>query len=373
MKITSIFIRKKHDKYCVIAKFLDKDKKIKQKQLKSFDKKKAATIYLTEEKNKLNKNIFVLPSDTTLISYLNSWNELRKDNIEIKTYIYYRDLSVRVNSYFENTKLTSLTSIQIELFYKELSKELSKNSVLKYHRFLNKALGDAKRKRLIEFNPCEFVEIPRGEKSDVAQSLNLEESQELLNLSIATRYELPVHLGIFLGLRASEMLGLSWDRINFKNRTIKIDRSTIRNKETKKVEFKPPKTKKSIRTIRIPNELMKCLELNYKRFRYLKLQGVPNPHNLLFTKLNGDPMSSDTFSNIFSSFLKKINFKHIRYHDLRHTNATLHLKAGTSLKVTSNHLGHSTINITADLYTHVLQELENEAADNLDNLFANTK
>ena len=370
MDIKSIFVRKKHSKYCVIAKYLADDNKIKQKQLKSFDKLKDANIFLVEEKNKLNKNMFILPSKTTLVDYLISWNTLRKDNLSIRTYIYYNDLiDKRIRNFFANALLTSLTSIQIELFYKELSKELSRNGVVKYHRLLNKALGDAKRKRLIEFNPCEFVEIPKQEKAKEANILTLAEANELMQLSITTRYELPIHLAILLGLRSSEVLGLSWDRIDFKNKTIRIDRVTVRNRMTHTVEFKAPKSNSSNRLVHIPNYLLERLKLNYKRFRLLKLEGLPNPYNLIHPKLNGELLDSTSFSKNFEYFLKSNEFKKIRFHDLRHTNASLHLKAGTSLKVTSKHLGHSNLNITADLYTHVLEELEVEAAQNMDKLF----
>ncbi|MGL4739394.1 MAG: tyrosine-type recombinase/integrase [Sarcina sp.] len=370
MDIKSIFVRKKHNKYCVIAKYLDIDKKIKQKQLNSFDKLKDANSYLIEEKSKLNKNLFILPTKTTLIEYLNTWNDLRKNNLSIRTYTYYKELIAnRISNYLTNTTLNNITPLQIELFYQELNKSLTKNGVVKYHRLLNKALGDAKKKRLIEFNPCEFVEVPRQETSEKASYLTFEETQELLKLSVATRYELPIHLAIILGLRASEILGLSWNKIDFKKKTICIDKVTVKNRITKEVEFKAPKTKKSIRTIHIPNFFLKRLEDNYKRFRLLKLQGIPNKYNLVFCKVNGEPMDSSVLSKGFNSFLKKHDFRIIRFHDLRHTNASLQLKAGTSLKVTSEQLGHSTINITADLYTHVLDELKIEAASNMDKLF----
>ncbi|WP_297520441.1 site-specific integrase [uncultured Clostridium sp.] len=372
IQITSIFVRKKHSKYCVICNYRDPiDKKLKQKQLASFDKQKDAKVRLVEEKNKLNKKLFILPTKLDTYDYLMSWNELRKNNLEIRTFVYYQDMiNTRIKNFFAGITLNNLNSMHIEAFYSTLANDLSKNGVVKYHRLLNKALNDAKRKRFIDFNPIDYIDPPKFKKTNTANFLTESEAKELLEISKETRYEVPIHLAILLGLRSGEVLGLSWDKVNFEKGTLIIDQVTFRDRLNNTVGFKEPKTHSSLRTINIPKVLLNRLEYCYSEFKLLKYDGIPNRFDLVFCKMDGEPLSSESFSKLFAAFLERNDFKHLRFHDLRHTNASLHLKAGTSLKVTSKNLGHSTISITADLYTHVLSELEVEAANNIDKMFS---
>lgn len=369
--ITSLFIRNRNKKFAVICEYRDEiTKKKKQKQLGSFTKKRDANIFLADQKVKLDRGLFVIPKDIILYDYLVTWNDLRKEKISLTTFNYYRDLIKKFNpdnnrDNIGRIKLQDLTPIMVEKFYIDLKKYgLANNTIVKYDKMLRKALGDAKRKQIIYKNVCDYVERIPVKKSTIAKTLNKEQAQKLLNLSIGTAYEIPINLALGLGLRSSEVFGLTWDKIDFKKNTIRIDKVTAIDRATRRVFFKEPKTRTSIRTIVIPKTLSKLL-------KEYKLRQEPNKYNLVLTTINGEPFCSATFSKNFQYFLESNEFEHIRFHDLRHTNASLHLLAGTSMKVTSQNLGHSTINITADLYTHVLAELNTTAANNIDNILYN--
>lgn len=181
---------------------------------------------------------------------------------------------------------------------------------------------------------------------------------------------MPVTLALLLGMRRGEVLGLSWDTVDLDNKTISI----IQNLEyvNGKYYFKEPKTLKSKRTISMPESLVPILRNHYKWQCEMKV-GSKNTwgtdKNLVCTrKINGLPIIPHVLSDMFNKFLKTHNFPHVRFHDLRHTNASLMLASGISSKVTSSRLGHSKVSITLDLYSHVMESIDREAAEKIDKL-----
>ncbi len=363
----SLFIRKKNNKFCVIYEYRDEvTKKRRQKQLGAFEKKKDANTLLAEERLKIDRGLFVKPNlEIKLHDWLVQWNNEREDKISITTYSYYKSMiKNRYNkkSRLGNINIKDITPNAIEVFYSELRKEgLAKNTIAKHHKMLNKAFVDAKRRQLIYKNPCEYVEKPASSKSTISKILTVKEAKLLLDEVKNTPYELPVNLALGLGLRAGEIFGLTWDNINFENKTIFINKSLALNKETNELFFKDPKTASSKRRLFIPEHLNELLK------KYKEKQ-KENAYNLVLVNRYNKPQNPGNFSKTFGDFLKRNKLEQIRFHDLRHTNASLHLKAGTDLKVTSKTLGHSTIGITADLYTHVLQELDQSAANNINSI-----
>ena len=169
-------------------------------------------------------------------------------------------------------------------------------------------------------------------------------------------------------MRRGEILGLKWDDINYKNSSIKISKQLIVTEEG--IEFDSPKSENSNRTINIPSKMIETFEKQkLKQDDYKKLLGNEYKDlNLVNCKLDGSPIDPRYFSKIFSNLLKKKQLKHIRFHDLRHSCASLLLTAGVPLKVASEILGHSTVTITADLYSHVIDDLKRDAADKIDNI-----
>lgn len=266
--------------------------------------------------------------------------------------------------------MQKLSPLHIENFYNIMLKDikLSPKTILQYHRILHKALDKAYKMQLIVKNPADLVELPKIKKY-TAHVLNVKESKQLLEACKNTRLEVPINLALILGLRAGEILGLSWDNINFENNTIDIVQNLVKNSATKSYSLQQPKSESSIRTLTAPTELMSLLkDAQIKQQKFKNNDKYNNKYKLVFTKIDGDPMTSDSFSRMFRDFLKRHDLPLIRFHDLRHTNATIMLVSGTSMKVASSRLGHSSISITADLYTHVLQSLETDASNKIANV-----
>ena len=252
--------------------------------------------------------------------------------------------------------ICDLTPYIIQVYYWEmLNKGLSATSVLYIHRVLHKALVQACRLQILEKNVCDFVELPRKKHFEI-KVYNEIQIFKLLKATENSFFYLPIFLTITLGLRRGEVLGLKWSDIDYEYKTLCICRTQTR--QNGKNIYTPVKTKKSYRSILLSNSLCEYLK------HIESLQGskcefiILNRHNV--------NMTACSLNKAFKRVLKKTGLPHIRFHDLRHTNATLMLKNKIQAKIVSERLGHSNIAITLDLYSHVANEMQSEAANIFD-------
>lgn len=185
--------------------------------------------------------------------------------------------------------------------------------------------------------------------------------------------EVPIALAALFGLRRGEILGLTWDNIDFKNKTITIEKQLVPT--SKGIQFQDPKSEDSIRTITLSENMIQILKRHVKRQQQNKLsiEQYNKEYNLINCKSDGTMIDPRKFSHNFANLLNEHKFEHIRFHDLRHSCATLMLSLNVPLKVTSQRLGHSTIGITADLYSHVLDDMQKEATDKIDSMIFGDK
>lgn len=367
-----VFIRKRGKKYVVTLEYRDIETgKKKQKSLGSYDKKKDAEKSLIENKSKINNNDFIMPEKTSVEQYINGWLNQHKNNLSPTTYSRYKSIIEKdIIPVIGDIELQKLNAIHIQGFYNKMLERLSGKTVMQYHRIIHKSLSTAYKMQIIPKNPAEFVEVPRVKKYK-ANVYDIKEVRQLLASVKNTRLEVPVNLALGLGLRAGEILGLRWSDIDFNKGIVNIVQTAVRGEKGGNVIFKEPKSENSVRTLTAPTDLLKILKEHKIKQKELQLQSYGafnNEYDLVFTQITGKPMSSASFSRMFRDFLKRKNLPLIRFHDLRHTNATLMLASGTSAKVASSRLGHSSIGITMDLYTHVLQELEQDAAEKLNDV-----
>ena len=173
-----------------------------------------------------------------------------------------------------------------------------------------------------------------------------------------------------LGLRISEVLGLTWDNIDFIENTITINKITVRDNNT--VILKSPKTESSERTISAPKEIINLLREHKRNQLEDKLKGkIKNNLNLLFFDKNENPIAQDVLSKKFNRFLKDNDLDHIRFHDLRHSHVTLLINSKVPIKVISERVGHSNVNTTLNIYAHTLKEMDSEASDKISEVLFN--
>ena len=237
---------------------------------------------------------------------------------------------------------------------------LSKKTLLQHHRVLSKALKQAVLWQLLSYNPATAVKAPTPEKHEI-EAMTIKEVKKLLEISKDTWMYYVIYIAVNTGMRRGEVLGLRWQDINFNNKFISVRQTIV--KANNEIIFKEPKTKSSKRTIRIDNEDIQILnEVKEKQKEYTSIFGPDyNEYNLVFCYEDGSPPFPDTVTKRFTSLAKKAKLDKYRFHDLRHTHASLMLESGAQMKVIQERLGHSNITTTMDTYAHLQPNIQKEA------------
>jgi integrase len=346
-----------------------------QKRYGKFKTKKEAEKACNEMIYQLEHGTFVDPKDMTLEEYLKDWlKEYCKPKLTPCTYDGYEtNVEKHIIPSLGKILLQKLQPIQVQKFYNELLEKgranakggLSPASIRYIHSTLRKALNHAVKMQYIIRNVCEAVEIPKIKKYD-AKFLNKVQVNEMLNTLKETDVYLPTLLAIGLGLRRGEVLGLQWKDFDFDKKLVCI-RRTLLPKSLEGEIFSECKTDKSNRILAIPDSIINQLKQAKKKQLENKLFfGTEyNEYDLVYCNHDGSIVSPHAFNHRFSNTLKAKGLEHMRVHDLRHTNASLMLSQGVSMKVASERLGHTTIGITMDLYSHIDEELQRDAANRL--------
>jgi integrase len=213
-------------------------------------------------------------------------------------------------------------------------------------------------------------------KKGRAEISALDETQivALLNYLDGTLLGPITRLAIYTGMRRGELLALTWHAVDLDNRVLHVRQSleVIGTGKDRAVRFKTPKTEKSRRDVALTAGAIEVLRSQHAQQSKLRLHlsGPFGDERLVFPDpRTGEPWKPDTFSNEFLRAVKASGLPKVSFHGLRHSYASISLRAGTPLKVVSEMLGHTTTAITADLYTHVLGDLKAQAADRLDKIF----
>ena len=267
----------------------------------------------------------------------------------------------KIAPYFRNTGLT-LDGIQakhIQSFYLHELKTVSPGTVIHYHANIHKALKYAVKMDLIPFNPADKVERPKKQRY-IADYYRQEELERLLEASKDHPYSLLIQMTAFYGLRRSEALGLKWDAIDFERGTISVIRTvttiTLDGKQTE-IEQQSAKTKSSLRTLPLIGSFREYF-LQVKEAQELNKQVCGNCYNyeydgFVFVDELGERMRVDYLTNAFPKFLESHGLRQMRFHDLRHSCASLLLANGVPLKHIQEWLGHSDFTTTANIYAHL--------------------
>ncbi len=276
----------------------------------------------------------------------------------------------RITRQIGAVQLQSLTPLQVEGLYATLlersgagGRALAPKTVRNCHIVLRRALADAERLGLVARNPAaaaKAVSAPRGEQ----RTWSSEEIQRFFDAVAGERLSMAFVLLATTGMRRGEVLGLRWEDVDLDGRALSIVQTltTVSNR----IHVGPPKTGKSRRRVTLDTVTFDALRAHRMRQLEERLASGDiwsNDGDLVFTDELGGPVHPDRFSKSFDRIVRDDELPRIRLHDLRHSYATLALKAGVHPKVVSERLGHSTIAITLDLYSHVAQGLDADAAE----------
>ena len=371
--IKSTFIRKRYNNYNVIVEYYDEAGKIKQKSIAKYGLKKKAERHLIELKAEIQNEKYMFSNDITVTDRCYRYiNENKRDwsPYTVKNRLSWVKLNVA--PFFKDTKMENLTIHQIQRYLNYLYENFTVESAKTRFGFFRSVVKECYRMKEIKENLCDFVKSPKKEASSIADVYTREEILQLFKLLEDKHFELPILLIVLLGLRKGEAYGLTWDDIDFDNNTVKIEQISIYLDGS--LIFKSPKTTDSKRLLSAPIELMNKLKKEKLKQNELKLQGVlENKYNLVCLNKELKPYKNDDLNRYYRKFCKENNFRQLRIHDLRHTNATLLLLSGTDMKTVSGRLGHTDIKITMNKYSHVLEEMDRKASENLSNILFNQK
>ncbi|MEG2289956.1 MAG: tyrosine-type recombinase/integrase [Clostridium sp.] len=334
-----------------------------------FKLKKDATKALNQKLVEINDGKYIEDKKISVEYFLTEWIESYKNNIAPSTFKRYKEFCTSVNNHIGSIELLKLTPIIIQGLYTELlNKGLSKSTVLKVHRCLKLALKQAVGWNMLNSNPCDNVKPPRPDKVDI-QIWDESTTKRFLFLSRDEGIYIVIAIALGTGMREGEICALKWDCVDLKNGEIYVKRS-LQNIDGV-LTLKEPKTKGSIRRISIAPDLVNVLK-EYKKYQTeMKMLNRRNytDDNFVCTWEDGRPYAPLYIAKKFPLLISKYNVPKIRFHDLRHTHATILLLHDVPAKIVSERLGHSTISITLDTYSHVLPSMQRAAAEKLNGLF----
>ena len=256
------------------------------------------------------------------------------------------------------------------LYSSLLSRErpLSGGTVLNLHLILTQALGQAVRWGYLSTNPASGAQPPRPKRAELVM-VDAELADRLLKAVEGTRIECVVAIAISTGMRRGEIVALRWQDITDEYSKVHV-RRTLQNTH-KGLIFENPKTPRSRRVIVLPEFLRPYLErqkLDQERRRG-ELGDAWQDNGLVIDQGDGRPYNPDSISSYWRGALRRAGLPHVRFHDLRHAHATMMLSQGVHPKIVSERLGHASIGITLDTYSHVLPSMQQDAADAFDAIF----
>jgi len=340
--------------------------------------KRDAEHKLREIQYSLDKGTYTKPNHLTMGEWLKEWCESYVAiNTTRRTYESYRSNIYRhILPALGNIPLAQLEPQHIQTYYaKALLKGrtdgkggLSPRSVLYHHRLISKALNYAVRMGKVVRNVAEVVDTPKVTRKQM-NTLAPQDIPAFLEVARETPYYVLFCLLIYSGLRRGEALALKWVNVDMLGSELQVVASAHTLSDGTYV-IKEPKTSNGRRTVSLPPS-MTILLRQYKEDQKKLVEQLGKTltnGDFVFSRPDGRPLDPNAVTHNFTKTIKKAGLPHIRLHDLRHTHATLMLKAGVHPKIVSERLGHANISITLDTYSHVLPGLQEAAAERFDKM-----
>lgn len=338
---------------------------------------KIAQILVQQQQGLLASN-----TDFTVEEWMTVWlNQYMKHRLRPTTWDSYERLTrCHILPHLGRIRPRDLRVEHLQSFYEHMLKDgrvdkkgsLSTRTVRYIHAILHHALKQALRNGLLIRNVCEAAVLPREERREM-RPLSLEEAQKIFQIARDHRLYAAFAVSFGTRLRRGELLGLKWDDVDLDARLLTVRRTLIRTRaegggsRRTRLLLQEPKTERSKRTIPLPESLVAILREHQARQNSEKsfFGETYQDHGLIFCTEQGDPIDPRNFTRLWDHLLKQAGVPHARFHDVRHTWATMMLEAGEDLKVVSELGGHSQIRTTADTYSHVTVGLKRRAEEKM--------
>jgi integrase len=332
----------------------------------------AAQQQLDDARREQEQEACALGSKQTVQQFLEAWLEdTARHRLRPVSFTRYRQLvEAHIRPTLGKVPLAQLTPQDItRLYSKHLAEGLSPSTVQFVHMILRSALSQALEWGLIVRNPTDGVQAPRRKPRQICP-LDHAQAQRFLKAAEGHRLEALYRLAVMVGMRLGELLGLQWADIDWTAGRLQV-RHTLHWYQGREWRLDEPKTSHGRRTIRLPATALQALQTHQARQAEQRRAAGPawEDHDLVFCTTRGRPTDAANLRHhSFARLLARADLPRIRFHDLRHTYATLALREGVPVKVVSEVLGHARITVTLDVYSHVLPDMQEDAASRMERL-----
>lgn len=321
-------------------------------------------------RNQIDDGMTYISTQITLDEYMQGWLTNAKTTKRQSTWLHYEELHrIYISPNSGGIKLKDLRAEHIQRLYNKLVGEgIGIHTIRKIHAVLHSALQQAVKIGSINHNPASLIDPPRKPTREMA-ILNESQVSQMLVTAKGHRWEALYHLAVVTGMRESELLGLKWTDLDWIRKYMKVERQ-LQRPAGNGVVFISPKTGYGKRSVALGERTIEILRHHYERQQGERLSAGDTwvESGLIFTSSIGTPIHQRNILRDFKTLLKQAGLPPIRFHDLRHTAASLMLNHGVSVIVVSRRLGHARTSITMDVYGHLIPSMQTEAAELIDAL-----
>ncbi len=345
--------------------------------------KREVTEKIAEIITEVSSGTYVSPDEMTLEQWLKVWEESYLSDVKPSTVAQY-DYQIRIHIVprIGSNKIQKIKAPMIQAFYNRLLKPyetinrkgkiitkpgLAPKSVKNLHGVLHKAFQQAVLCQIIKNNPCDACKLPRVEKEEMT-ILDGKNVSAFIQAIKGDQFEHLYFVDLFTGMRQGEIIGLTWDCVDFAKGFIRIEKQLRKNHSGgSKYEFSTLKNGKT-RTISpapIVFEVLKKIKTEQTKWKLKAGESFNNEFNLVFTNELGQHLHSVTVYEHLKKILNSIGLGNVRFHDLRHCYAAISLQNGDDIKTVSENLGHATVAFTLDVYGHVTEKMRKDSADRM--------
>ena len=327
-----------------------------KKKVTTCSSKKEARAILKEHNRKMEAGLAVPPVKNSFSDYTKDYIEFKSASLEKTTIYGYTNIwKNHIDPYFKKKCIQEISAKDIQDYIGAKAKEdLSMTSIKKHLARMYSVFKNAYMDHLINENPIDRME-PIKAKSYHKACMNAAEIAELCESVMGTQLEVPVMLASYLGLRRGEILGLKWEHIDFATATLYVENT--RTMAGNDIIEKAPKTERSMRPVHLNQMLLEML-MDKKAKRRKNID-----HDYVVTNDRGNPINPNYLTDCFHRHLIKHNLKVVRFHDLRHSFASIANEAGVIMNDISSTMGHSNIGVTSSIYTHEFTRKKSNVVD----------
>lgn len=309
----------------------------------------------------IDQNAYIRPQHVTVSTWMKNWQENYLGNLKYNTIKTYKSaIDNHIIPSLGATKITDLTTDHIQRMLNRT--KLSPSSVKWIYAILHHALQQAVSNKIISYNPADACVLPRKPKRDMVV-LSADNVGKYLSALENDNMQYPITVTLFAGLRLGEVLGLTWNDVDYNASSIHVRQQLMRIDGTYTLA---PLKNDTERCVKVAPFVMDILKRQHKKQLEEKLAAGSlwkgNPLNLVFTSELGEHLCSKTLQRHHAEAAKAIGMPDLRFHDLRHSFATLSLQNGDTIKTVQAHLGHATAAFTLGTYAHFTQDAEETSA-----------